>query len=115
MEQSSYLLINESPIQILPSLAKLIGLNEAIIVQQIHSWSNNLDTFRDKKWIYINYNEWQKQFPFWSVFKIGNTIKNLQEKNIIFSKINMNRVKFDIENWYSINYEKLKELQSQNK
>ena len=34
----SRLLINEPPLIVLPSLAKEIGLNEAIIVQQIQYW-----------------------------------------------------------------------------
>jgi hypothetical protein len=34
----SRLLINESPIMIIPSLAAKIGLNEAVVLQQIHYW-----------------------------------------------------------------------------
>lgn len=34
----SKLLIEEPPLQVLPSLAVTIGLNEAIIIQQIHYW-----------------------------------------------------------------------------
>ena len=34
----SKLLIHDKPIMILPSLAQKIGLNEAIILQQIHYW-----------------------------------------------------------------------------
>jgi len=38
MQLSSSLLINESPLQVLPSLAVLVGLNEAIVLQQTHYW-----------------------------------------------------------------------------
>ena len=34
----SRLLIKESPVMIIPSLAVRIGLNEAVVLQQIHSW-----------------------------------------------------------------------------
>lgn len=34
----SKLLIQESPVMIIPSLAVKIGLNEAVILQQIHYW-----------------------------------------------------------------------------
>ena len=34
----SRLLIDEPPLQVLPSLAREIGLNEAIMLQQIHYW-----------------------------------------------------------------------------
>ena len=37
---SSKLLIDEPPLQVLPSLALKIGLNEAIILQQVHYWLN---------------------------------------------------------------------------
>ena len=34
----SKLLINERPIMILPTLAVKIGLNESIMLQQVHYW-----------------------------------------------------------------------------
>jgi len=34
----SKLLIDEYPLQVLPSLAVIYGLNEAIILQQVHYW-----------------------------------------------------------------------------
>lgn len=37
----SKLLIDDYPIQVLPKLAKVIGLNEAIILQQLHYWLNS--------------------------------------------------------------------------
>lgn len=36
----SRLLINEQPLLVLPSLACEIGLNEALMLQQIHYWMN---------------------------------------------------------------------------
>ena len=38
----SKLLINEHPLQVLPSLATKIGLNEAIVLQQIHYWKKKM-------------------------------------------------------------------------
>lgn len=35
----SRLLINEPPLIVLPNLAILIGLNEAIVLQQVHYWA----------------------------------------------------------------------------
>ena len=37
----SKLLINEQPLQVLPSLAEAIGLNQAIALQQVHYWLEN--------------------------------------------------------------------------
>ena len=61
----SNLLIDDYPILVLPKLATEIGLNEAIILQQIHYWLKNSSHYHDnRKWIYNSYPEWQKQFPF---------------------------------------------------
>ncbi|MCP6757123.1 replication protein RepO, partial [Klebsiella pneumoniae] len=59
------LLINEPPLQVLPSLAKAIGLNEALILQQIHYWLNpkhNQNLFKGRYWVYNTYEQWQAQF-----------------------------------------------------
>ncbi|WLF74824.1 hypothetical protein Q3V38_08385 [Limosilactobacillus fermentum] len=46
------LLIEEPPLQVLPSLAKSIGLNEAIVLQQIHYWIRKSNNLKDgHKWI----------------------------------------------------------------
>ena len=33
---STYLLLDERPLQVLPTLAAIFGINEAIAIQQIH-------------------------------------------------------------------------------
>ena len=43
---SHRLLIDEPPLMVLPSLAAVIGLNEAIMLQQIHYWLG-LSTFAE--------------------------------------------------------------------
>ena len=44
----SRLLINENPLQVLPTLAVKIGLNEAMILQQMHYW---LNAYHNKNYI----------------------------------------------------------------
>lgn len=74
------LLIDDYPIQVLPKLAVEIGLNEAIILQQMHYWLNTSNHKYDgKKWIYNSYPEWQKQFPFWSLITIKRAIYSLEK------------------------------------
>lgn len=41
----SKLLIDDYPIQVLPKLAKEIGLNEAIFLQQVHYWLKKVIIF----------------------------------------------------------------------
>jgi hypothetical protein len=44
------LLIDSSTLIVLPTLATLIGLNEAIVLQQIHYWTNKYENDEEKKW-----------------------------------------------------------------
>ena len=104
----SKLLINEPPLQVLPSLAQKVGLNEAIILQQIHYWLDprmNKNVFQEKHWVHNRYEDWQKQFPFWSVVTIRRTIKELEKRQLISSRILNDR--FNRSKFYTINYDAL--------
>ncbi|WP_070817175.1 hypothetical protein [Staphylococcus sp. HMSC063A07] len=104
------LLIDDYPIQVLPKLAVEIGLNEAIILQQMHYWLNASNHKYDgKKWIYNSYPEWQKQFPFWSLITIKRTIYSLEKQELLHIG-NYNKAKFDKTKWYSINYQTIERM-----
>ena len=110
----SNLLINEHPLMVLPSLATKIGLNEAIIIQQVHYWLNiSTKVHEGRKWTYNTYQEWQKQFPFWSERTIRRAIKNLEENGYLLVG-NFNKLSFDKTKWYTIDYVKLNENNSNN-
>ncbi|HFK1711922.1 conserved phage C-terminal domain-containing protein [Bacillus mycoides] len=110
----SNLLIHEEPLLVLPGLASRIGLNEAIFLQQIHYWLNRSKHFYDeRRWVYNSVAEWVKQFPFWSENTIRRIVKNLEDEQLLVIG-NYNRAKFDKTKWYSINYEKLRLLESTN-
>lgn len=106
--KSSRVLLDEYPLVVLPTLAKTIGLNEALVLQQIHFYlsSEKVHIYEDKKWVYNSYSKWQKQFPFWSVDTIKRIILKLEKEGYIESK-NFNKMKMDRTKWYTINYEKL--------
>lgn len=102
-------LINESPLVLLPSLATVIGLNEALVLQQMQYWLNKSDKVVDgRAWVYNTYEEWCEQFPFWSKITIKRTILNLESKGLVISA-NHNKAKFDKTKWYTINYSKLED------
>ena len=103
----SRLLINEPPLQVLPSLAKEIGLNEAIVLQQMHYWLlKSANEFAGVKWFYKTLEEWQTEFPFWSAMTIRRTLGSLEKQKII--KIgNFNKKKFDKTKWYTIDYQRV--------
>lgn len=108
----SKLIIEEYPLLVLPSLACAIGLNEAIALQQIHYWLNpriNKNYKEGYFWIYNSYEEWQKQFSFWSVRTIRRIIQSLESNGLLISN-NFNLNNFDKTKWYTINYILLESL-----
>jgi DNA-binding PadR family transcriptional regulator len=109
----SRLLIQEKPLWVLPGLAKLIGLNEAMILQQLHYWlsESKAGTTRDgERWIYNTYEEWAENFPFWSVSTIQRTFANLEKQGLIISA-QLDAKKRDMRKFYRIDYAKLEELE----
>lgn len=101
------LLISEPPLQVLPSLAVKVGLNEAIVLQQFHYWLQRSKNVRDgNKWIYNSISEWQKQFPFWSKDTVKRAINSLEKQGCLIVG-NYNKAKFDKTKWYRINYDSL--------
>jgi len=103
------LLINESPLQVLPSLATAIGLNKAIVLQYIHCLlQSDFSYYREKRpWIKRSFEDWQTCFPFWSKKTIRRIFKELEREGLILATIRFNASKFDRTKWYTINYEKL--------
>jgi DnaD/phage-associated family protein len=107
MLQGSKKLIDEYPLLVLPSLAKEIGLNEAIVIQQIHFWMQQSRHKKDGRiWIYNTVKDWEQQFPFWSESTIKRILNKLYKEGFIV-KGNYNKANYDKTIWYSIDYEKL--------
>jgi hypothetical protein len=101
------LLIDEPPLQVLPSLAVEIGLCEAIIIQQIHYWLQRTRPLDDGYcWVYNTVKEWQKQFPFWSINTINRHLQTLRESGVLLAE-QKSPNSFDKTLYYRINYEKL--------
>ena len=70
---TSSILFKEEPLVINRGLAKLIGLNEAIVLQQVHYWLDinrkTKNNFHDgRTWTYNTYETWQEEnFDIWSL------------------------------------------------
>ena len=110
----SNLLISEPPLQVLPSLAVAIGLNEAIFIQQLHYWLQRATTEAlGCKWVYNTNGQWKEQFPFWSDNTIRRTIESLREKKLI-STVKLNANKHDQTLFYTIAYANLPNAFTQN-
>ena len=66
-------------------LACIIGVNEAIFVNQLDYWITiNEETGRNFKeghcWAYNSYKGWQLQFPFWQLKTLERIILSLEKK-----------------------------------
>jgi len=108
----SKLLLEEKPLQVLPMLAKTIGLNEAIILQQIYWWlCESKHEHEGHRWIYNSYPQWQKQFPWWSIVTIKRTIRRLEKLGLLIPG-KFNKAKFDKTKWYRIDQEAVENLSS---
>ena len=111
------LLYTKEPIVINPIAAEVLGVNEAIIVQQIHYWLNinekaKINFYNGRYWTYNTYENWQKtNFRFLSVSTLKRIFKKLVTKGILITD-NFNKAKYDRTLWVTINYEKLDELLS---
>ena len=115
MKNSSKLLFNEEPIVINKLAAKVLGLNEAIVVQQIHYWLEinrkaKKNFYDGRTWTYNTYDEWQEEnFDFWSTRTLKRIFTGLFDKGILL-KGNYNTYKYDRTMWVSIDYNKLDEI-----
>lgn len=108
----SKLLINEPPLQVLPSLAVAFGnLNMAVMLQQIHYWiSDPRAPERDgRRWHYATYAKWREQFPWLAEVSIRKLMIKLEETKIVIST-QPNEHKGDSTKWYTIDYEALENL-----
>ena len=110
-KRSSILLIDEQPLQVIPTLAAAVGVNEAILLQQINYWCRNAEKSKDARkfikgrwWTFNSYQEWQEQMPWMSVSGIRKLVKKLREKKLIWT-VKHKKHEQDHRLWYTINYE----------
>ncbi|MCC7571186.1 hypothetical protein KO465_07680 [Candidatus Micrarchaeota archaeon] len=114
----SKLLIDDKPVMVLPKLAKAIGLNEAIVLQQIHYWlitykeAGKQDHFADGCWwVYNTKQEWSENFPWWSENTAWRALTNLREIGLVKTTSQYNKKGYDRTLWYSIDYRELQRIE----
>ena len=116
MITNNRMLIDETPLTFQPTLAKTIGLNGAIFLQQLHFWlkiaeqrRNPQNYFEGRWWMQASYTEWAEQyFPFWSAEMIKRIVFYLErEQRIIIGRADSSSSKGK---WYAIDYAELERL-----
>lgn len=99
------LLEDEYPLIVKPKLACKIGLNEAIVLQQIKYWTRpqfNKNLRDGRNWVHKTIDEWKADFPFWSYRTIQRTILSLEKQKLILTS-NYNVNPLDRTKWHSVN------------
>lgn len=105
MRTYSRLIFNEEPLVVPPTLACIIGVNEAIFVQQLHYWLKKSEhEFEGRKWVYNTYDQWVGQFPFWKKKKIQRIILKLEKMDIVKSR-QVKASEWNQTKWYTLNYD----------
>ena len=116
MIKNSRLLIDEPILTFQPSLAKTIGLNGAIFLQQLQYWLKISEQrgeedkyFEGRWWVYNSYPEWvRNNFPFWSVRTIERTIDFLEHE--LYVVLSRPDPALAGRKWYTIDYAVLERL-----
>lgn len=101
------LLFNFRPLVINPELAMRIGLNEAIVLQQVNYWINDKEQGVDhdgRRWVFNTYEAWAKQFPFWSEDTVKRAFTSLVKQGCLDVE-QLNKSQHDRTNYYTINHD----------
>ena|GEM_PF-1697631 len=115
----SNIFYNIEPKVINTQLAVSIGLNEAIVLQQLHYWLERNKTtatnFQDGRyWTYGTIQEYRdRDFPFWSFDTVKRTLAKLIKMGFVIQG-NFNKWKLDQTKWYSIDYAAVEEWITKN-
>ncbi|WP_312109302.1 conserved phage C-terminal domain-containing protein [Pantoea septica] len=100
------LLLKVKPLVISPVLACRIGLNEAIVLQQICYWLEDTNSGVDhdgRRWVYNTIDEWNEQFPFWSSDTVKRALTSLKKSGLIYVE-QLKKSQHDRTNFYAINH-----------
>lgn len=111
----SMFLFDETPIFANPTLAKAIGLNEALVLQQLNYWIEvNRKTGKNyhegRYWTYNSIRAWKEEnFDYLSLDTVKRTFARLERAGYLLTG-NFNKDPRDKTKWYAINDEQLEAL-----
>ena len=111
----SMYLFDEQPIFANRTLAREIGLNEALILQQVNYWieinkKSGKNYYDGKYWTYNSIRSWQENdFDYMSFDTVKRVFAKLEKMNLLLVE-NYNKDPRDKTKWYTINYDELERL-----
>ena len=104
-------LLDSQPLLLIPELAKAIGINEALVLQQVHYWLKKSPHIIDgRAWVYNTIDQWNEQFCFFPKRTLERVFQSLADKKILLKTNKFNKMRMDRTNWYSIDYDQLSEM-----
>ncbi len=110
------LLVPKRPLLLMPRLAVLIGLDQAIILQQVRYWlgDDRQPHVRDgRRWVYKSYPQWQRQhLPFFSLPTIKRRFRDLERAGLLLAGT-FGDDPFDRTKWYTVDFDRLLELEQE--
>lgn len=98
------------------ALAKIYGIEEAILIHNFYHWiienkANDRNFYDGRFWTYNSQRAYTELFPYLNEGKIKRTINNLIEKGLLM-KGNYNTNQYDRTNWYAFTDEGLSIVQN---
>ncbi len=116
LRMSTLLTTDTKFLRVEPSVAKLIGLNEALMLQQV-SWlySHEHDRWyiNDYGWVLLPMRKLRKHFPFWSERTIRRIIEKLESDGYLVS-VRCDLPESGNPKYYRIDYDELEALFDRN-
>lgn len=100
------LLLKVKPLVVSPVLACRIGLNEAIVLQQICYWLEDTTSGIEhdgRRWVYNTIEDWNEQFPWWSSDTVKRALTSLKKSGLIYVE-QLKKTQHDRTNFYAINH-----------
>jgi len=87
-------------------IAEELDIESAIILSNFTYWilkniANNKNIHDGKAWTYNSYETLEKLFPYIKKDKIKRVILSLEKQDILVSRIDLNKSKFDKTKWYT--------------
>lgn len=100
---------------VLPTLARRLGLNAAIVLQQLHFLTLRSPHVRHgsdrvlRRWEFRTLKEWHQAFPWWSQRTIERTFEALVADGLVLVE-QFGKARGDMTNWYAVHHEAVERL-----
>ena len=99
------LIVQGTPLILIPQLAMKIGVYEALFLQQLHYLLEQRGKqIHGAKWYYQTNDQWLQHFPFLSKRTLSRITSSLEQQGLIEKRQDFNAHRSDRTLWYTIVY-----------